>query len=317
MALGGDGGLMTIVAVDTGAVIRTLPVRDWFGTDLRPEQMTVFGLALSGSGRWLAGVVAGLHLVLVDLEGAGPIRSVAVDDPVRLSSIEFSPDGRFLAARASSFAPPKLISVGRGPRGQASSSATVDNGCNNGAMFALGGLIGVLACNAIADARASSNESSKRPAGNRTDYADYRRSNDAGEATQELAGMAGALVLWRLGAPAPVVVKSFGRTFEHLTWSPDSTKVVILSKGAQDGQLVKRLQVYARSEITERTSALPPPVESLTLGRSEELLFGVVATAAATMYLERRDADTKVGATTVQSWAIPSLLPPEDEADEE
>jgi len=59
VVLAGEHGTLVLVAVDTGQVVRSLPVRETFKAESAPERLTVYGLALSRSGQWLAAVVGG------------------------------------------------------------------------------------------------------------------------------------------------------------------------------------------------------------------------------------------------------------------
>jgi len=142
--------------------------------------------------------------------------------------------------------------------------------------------------------------------------------------TVDITGLAGEVMLWRVSDAQPIVVKSFGRTFEQMAWSADSTRVALIANTIQEREIVKRVLVYQRREITARSSALPPPVESLILGRPNNLLSSAIAADQATLFVERREMSVPAGAPpasmpryTLERWPIPTLRPEVDTDDDE
>lgn len=295
VALAGDQGLLAIASVETGQVVRSIPV---------PEKATIFGLGLSSSGRWLSAVLEGRSMIVVDLEHVDALRRADADKKMYLSATEFSPDDQFVLARGSSFAPPKTVVVGAHPEGQEPGATGSTAAC--GAALIPTGLIGYAICAAIVNAKNSDpTESNTGPA---TGLA-KRRSSDE-HPTVDVAGMSGELMLWQLSVPHPIVVKAFGRTFEQIAWSKDASKVALVTISVQDGEMVKRVLTYQRSQISARSSALPSPMGSITLGRAGHLSMGVISSDEGTLFMERSQPAGPAPAKpkyTVERWKIPAL----------
>jgi|GEM_PF-5052782 len=320
VAIAGEHGLLVIAAVDTGQVVRSIPVRD---------KSTVYGLAASKSGKWLAGVVAGRSMIVIDLERNDSIRTADADKKMQLLATEFSPDDLSVIARGSSFMAPKMVQVGAHPEGADPTAAPSYASC--GAAIIPTGLIGYAICAAIVGNSAASNDQAATKA-SRPDSDDRPpdRAADAssdGHPTVDIAGLAGELMLWPLDEPQPIVVKTFGRTFEQMAWSKDGTKVALVASGIQDGELVKRILVYQRRQISGRSGTLPPPVNAVTLGRVTDLLLGAIDTDQATLFMERRRPAGSAPATpapvtaapskpqyTIERWPISALQTPVDES---
>lgn len=314
VAVAGEDGMVVIAAVDTGKLVRSIPM---------PDKSTVYGLGLSRSGRWLSGVVEGRSMIVVDLERNDPIRIADADMKMQLSATEFSPDELSVVARGSSFLPPKMVSVGAHPEGAEPAAATTGSspsyaGCSV-AMVATG-LIGYAICAAIVSSSAPTADQPAARAAPPEDGVGSAKKASSGPAdrntTVDIAGLSGELMLWRLSDPQPVVVKAFGRTFEQMAWSKDSAKVALVASGIQDGEMVKRVLIYQSSQIG-RSSALPPAVGTVVLGRAGTLLAGAIASDQATVFMERSQParPAPAGAQpapakqrfTVERWSIPAL----------
>jgi hypothetical protein len=317
VALAGEQGLLVIAAVDSGQVVRSIPVRD---------KPLVYGLGLSTSGQWLSGVVGGRAMIVVDLDRGDSIRIADADQKMQLSATEFSPDDLFVIARGSSFLPPKMVEVGAHPEG-AEPAAPTDSSSYAGCSAAIvaTGLIGYAICAAIVSSSAPSNDpgaATRAKPSSDDDIATKRAPSGPsdGQPTVDITGLSAELMLWRLSDPQPIVAKTFGRTFEQMGWSKDATKVALVANGIQDGELVKRVLIYQRSHISARSSALPPPVESLTLGRVGNLSLSAIASDQATLFMARSQPalpppggaqpGTAVPSRqkyTIERWPIPTL----------
>ena len=113
----------------------------------------------------------------------------------------------------------------------------------------------------------------------------------------------------RLGDAKPMLVKAFGRTFEQMAWSADSTRVALIANTIQGREFVKRVLVYQRGQMTEQSSALPP-VESVTLGRPNNLLLSAIASNQATVFVERSGPPAPPASRpryTIDRWPIRTL----------
>lgn len=316
VAVGGEQGLMVIAAMDTGQLVRSVPL---------PDKPMVYGLGLSKSGRWFSAVAGGRSLIVVDLEHSDSIRIADADQKMQLSATEFSPDDKFVIARGSSFLPPKLVEVGAHPEG---AEPTTNNGTGPSyagcsAAIVAAGLIGYAVCAAIVSSTAPTSDQPTAAAPPDAEAHKAQRaaaSRPDSNATVDLAGLSGELMVWQLTDPRPIVVKAFGRTFEQMAWSKDSTRVALIASGLQDGEMVKRVLTYQRSQISARSSAFPPPVGSVTLGRAGALLLGTIDSDQATLFMERDQpalhgsAATQAAAATpakqrytIERWPIPAL----------
>ena len=315
VAVAGEEGTLLVAAIDTGRLVRSIAFT---------EKATVYGLGLSKSGRWLSAVVEGHALILVDLEHDDSFRLAEGDGKMQLSASEFSPDDAFVIARGSSRLPPRMVEVGSHPEGAepaAAGSSPSYAGCS--AAIVATGLIGYSLCVAIVSATASPADGSPAaaPAPDRSEKAKGAASGPPDKnPTVDIAGMSGELMVWRLTDPQPIVVKAFGRNFEQMAWSTDSAKVALVTSGMQEGEMVKRVSIYQRSQISGRSSGLPSPVGSVTLGRAGSLLLGAIDSDQATLFMERSQPSPPAPAAgqtvasapgkpsfTIERWPLPAL----------
>ena len=315
VVVAGEQGMMVIAAIDTGQVVRSIPALD---------KGTMYGLGLSKSGRWLSAVADGRSLIVVDMERGDSTRVAEADTKMRLSASEFSPDDSFVIARGSSFGPPRMVEVGAHPEGAEPVASTGPSYSGCSAAIVATGLIGYALCAAIVSATAPAVDQVKAPAPSKGRSDDKARPAAGGppdkQPTVDLAGMSGELMVWRLNDPQPIVVKAFGRTFEQMAWSTDSAKVALVTSGMQEGEMVKRVSIYQRSQISARSSTLPSPIGSVTLGRANNLLLGAIASDVSTVFMERsQPASYAAGAGqtvasapgkpkfTIERWPLPAL----------